>query len=72
MIKEDVEMKKIMRILLCLIIIFNLFSVVDASTVVDTSTEDADYRVIHISSWEDFYNAFRASVWWDDNFNRFL
>ena len=56
MIKEDIEMKKIIRILLCFVIIFHLFSVVDASA------ENADYRVIYISSWRDFYNAFRDNV----------
>ena len=54
-------MKKVIRILLCFIIIFHLLSVVDASA------ENADYQVIEISSWEEFYNAFRQNVWWNDN-----
>ena len=54
-------MKKMIRILLCFIIIFNLFSVAYAST------EKTDYRVIYISSWRDFYEAFRDNVWWNDN-----
>lgn len=54
-------MKKMIRILLCFIIIFNLFSVAYAFT------EKTDYRVIYISSWRDFYEAFRDNVWWNDN-----
>ena len=54
-------MKRIIGILLCFVIMLNLFPAVYAST------ENVDYKVIYISSWRDFYEAFRDNVWWNDN-----
>lgn len=54
-------MKKIIGLLLCLTIFFNLLPVANAST------EETDYKIIYISSWRDFFEAFRDNVWWSYN-----